>query len=302
MKNSYINRPRQHKLTNKSLKSLRYTRRLARKKICVYMVFHNESNDIEFYKNETIPALYIALTTEEATAACVRLAYVQHLDHYIRWCLSRNLKPGLNEGSWRLYSTEVLGGLNNFLNSEFKIICAIHSLGDFFSIYRTFNNCLTILGLPTETSGELLEFVTKAEITYPPSDEQAHTFPTLVDISNPSSQSYNNPAISQLYSVLHCTDIGDFLGRLSLLDFDWVIGNDQKQPPILSIWRQMVQQIYFNDNDNDKTNNEGDNCSSSQSPSIWAIVFDKSVDTVSRLTSNIVTTTTKQSQPNTQDR
>ena len=267
----YINRPRFHKTTSKSLKNLRYTRRLARKKIFVYMVFHNESDDIEFYKNETIAPLYVALSTEEATAACCRLAYVQHLDHYLRWCVAQNLKPGIDEGSWQLYSTDVLGGINSILNAEFKIIGAVHSLGDFFSIYRTFNNCSTVLGLPTETSGELLEFVSKAELATPdPASTDAP--PSLADVSNSPDST-----LFQLASVLHCTDIGDFLGRLSLIDLNELI-DKQTLSPILSIWRQMVQQIYFDENGNNEN----------PSPNIPAIVFDKSIETVSRLTADLI--------------
>jgi len=185
------------------------TEKMMDKEFKTYIVFDNISENVDDYKKPGVVPLYISLTEEEAIEACFRILYIKHIDHYALWCELRDMTMGISEESWAKYVQDVLGGHEKAFTEEFKVVCSTHTYAEIVSMLRSFVGTTTILGLPSETPGETLAFLDRAELD-----------PSTADSTEPKllpADKANDPLAASLVDVLNCKDVGEYIGKLSAM-------------------------------------------------------------------------------------
>lgn len=187
--------------------SLPYTKKMASQKVKLFYIFENIYDELEEYRSAVIAPLYIALSEEESVAACLRITYLKHIDQYLQWCALRNCKPGIRRDSWWEYLTENVGDFNDILANDFKVIVTNHTIGDLVSMYRCFNGASVLLGLPTETPGEVLNFMEKESF-----QKENPLIPKDIDTTNPT--------IAPIKNYFNYPNLSEYLGKLMTLNYD----------------------------------------------------------------------------------
>lgn len=189
----------------KQINTLSKTIKQASRPIEVYLIYENLSDDIAFYASPDVPRpLYVALTHEEAIAACIRLLYIKHINHYFSWCKIHSQKPGVHEESWLNYMDSLYEDINIAIEEDFKILGASYTVGDLLSVLRTSLEVGTILGLPSETPGEVFSFVKRG---------------AEMDRIKEEVRGTKSP-----YEAINCEDTGEVLGKIALFDPEEYVG------------------------------------------------------------------------------
>lgn len=236
-------------ITREQIRNLKRTRRLMCQEFDVYLIFDviEGAKDIKEYYNASVSPLYVALSSEEVLAACMRITYIKHIEHYMTWCAIRGFKPGINEPSWDQYMEDTLDGLNETMSRDFKVIRTSHTLGDFISMYRTFNGAVAVLGLPTETVGEAAEFFERAEIDEDASKAAGHT--VLKDIAAEGSESREDPSVWPIYNVFNCHDVGEYFGKTTLFSLEEYLGDAKRGIPGSKQIFALYENLHASDGD-----------------------------------------------------
>ena len=202
------------------------TEKIMEKKFDTFIVFDNISENVDDYKKPGVVPLYISLTEEEAIEACFRILYIKHIDHYSLWCELRDMKMGIGEESWSKYVQDVLGGHEKAFTSEFKVVCSTHTYGEIVSMLRSFIGVTAILGLPSETPGETMAFLDRAELDKSTADSKE---PQLL----PADKA-NDPIAASLVDVMGCKEVGEYVGKLSAMAATEFI-------EVAKTWRQALE-------------------------------------------------------------
>lgn len=185
------------------------TEKIMDKTFDAFIVFDNISENIDDYKKPGTVPLYLSLTEEEAIEACFRILYIKHIDHYSLWCELREMKMGIGEDSWPKYVQDVLGGHEKAFLDEFKVIRSSYTYAEIISMIRLCVGATAILGLPSETAGETMAFLDRAEL-----DE------STVDSKKPRllpADKANDPVAASMVDVMGCKDVGEYIGKLSAM-------------------------------------------------------------------------------------
>ena len=185
------------------------TEKIMDKKFDAFIVFDNISENIDDYKKPGTVPLYLSLTEEEAIEACFRILYIKHIDHYSLWCELREMKMGIGEDSWPKYVQDVLGGHEKAFLDEFKVIRSSYTYAEIISMIRLCVGATAIRGLPSETAGETMAFLDRAEL-----DE------STIDSNRPQvlpDDKSNDLVSSSLDAVMRCKNVGQYIRKLSAM-------------------------------------------------------------------------------------